>query len=86
MEKRQDRIEQDQDTLEGKVDYIKMTVTELRITLLGTPGTENGGAIKKLNEVCTDHAKLKTLVYALIGVLAGSGVLGTGIWSAIRFG
>lgn len=85
MEQRQDKIEKEQDTLEGKVDYIKTTVTELRITLLGTPGTENGGAVQKLNGVCADHAKLKTLVYGLIGVLAGSGVLGTGIWSAIHF-
>ena len=86
MEKRQDRMQQEQDSQDTKLDRIESKVDQISTVLIGVAGTDNGGVVRKLNELCEDHNKLKTLVYGLIGLLVGSGVLGTGIWSAIRFG
>ena len=65
--------------------------TRLETVLLGVPGTSDGGLVKEVRDIKIDvkelgqsHNKLKRTVWILIGVLAGSGVLGTGIWSILN--
>lgn len=39
---------------------------------------------KKVTDVCADHNKLKRNFYILVAFLAGTGVLGGGIWALLR--
>jgi len=55
------------------------TVIELKTVLLGVSGTSNGGLVKQVNDVCKSHGRLKRNFYLLLGILAGSGIIGVGI-------
>ena len=59
---------------------IHESVTQVKTVLLGVPGTQNGGLVQRVDEVCNSHYKLKRQFYILIGVLIGSGVLGINLW------
>jgi len=52
--------------------------------LWGKPNTDDKGLAGKVREVCESHYKLKGQVTLLIGVLIGSGVLGSGIYGVTR--
>jgi len=69
------------------------TVIQLSTVLLGVQGTANGGLVKdvkdvkvSVNELSKAHGKLKRNFWLLVGMLAGSGVLGSGIYSLLNSG
>ena len=66
------------------IQEIHETVTILKTVLLGVPGTEDNGLVGKVDEVHRSHYRLKRNFYILIGVLVGSGILGTGIWGLLN--
>ena len=66
------------------------SVGQLTTVLLGVPGTQNGGLVKEVKDVKLDikelgrsHGKLKRNFWLLIGILIGSGVVGSGIYSLL---
>lgn len=72
------------------LEEIHKTVTILSVTLLGTPGTADEGLVgeyKKLNSNLNDlnhrHRRLSKTVWTLIGVLAGTGVIGTSLYNLL---
>lgn len=69
------------------------SVLKLTITLLGTPDTEDTGLmgeVKSMQEahncLTKKHNKLSQRLWILIAFLAGSGVLGAGIWGLLNGG
>ena len=72
---------------------IKEDVVEIKTVLLGVPDTEDTGVvgeIKNMREshdcLSKKHNKLSQRVWILIAFLAGSGVLGVGIWGLLNGG
>lgn len=63
------------------------SVLKLTVTLLGTPDTEDTGLMGEVknmqdahNCLAKKHTKLSHNFWILVGILIGSGILGTGIW------
>ena len=52
---------------------------ELHQAVIGIPGTDDKGMIGKLNTLCDEHDKLKIVVYTLIALLVGGGIITGGI-------
>jgi len=80
-------------TQKQMIHEIHEAVIQQGTVLLGVPGTEDGGLVQevrdiKLNakELGQSHGKLKRNFYILIGTLAGSGAIGTGIYGALNGG
>lgn len=42
------------------------------------------GLMKKVDNVCQQHHKLQKSFWILVGVLAGSGILGSSIWAILK--
>ena len=68
-------------------------VLELKTSMVGIPGTSNGGLVKhvddveeRVNDLGSSHGKLKRNFWLLIGILIGSGVLGGGIYGILHTG
>ena len=59
------------------------TVVELKTVILGIPGTADKGLVGKVNDVCKNHRKLSRNFWILIGILIGSGLLGSGIYKLL---
>ena len=59
---------------------IKEDVTTIKTVLLGVPDTEDTGVVGDVKNLYKRHNKLSKVVWILIAFLAGSGVLGAGIW------
>lgn len=59
-------------------------ITTIYTVLLGVPDTQNGGLVDKVNNVCEEHKKLSKNFFILVGVLAGSGLLGGSIAGIIQ--
>ena len=58
------------------------TVLEIKVVLLGKNGDEGlCGDVKYLQR---DHSKLKQIVWILIGVLAGFGIITSTTWGILR--
>lgn len=73
------------------IEEIHTTTTRLSTVLLGVPGTANGGLVQEVKDVKINlkdlgksHGRLKRSFWILIGVIIGSGILGTGIWSLVN--
>lgn len=67
------------------------TVIQLSTVLLGVPDTEDTGLVGEVKAIKVDvrslngrQRKLSKNFWILIGVLVGSGVLGSGIWSLLN--
>ncbi len=50
-------------------------VNTLTTVLLGVPDTDEKGLVGKVNDVCEAHAKLKTVVFWIIGILGSAGII-----------
>lgn len=71
------------------LEETNVIVIELKTVLLGVSGTSNGGLVKQVNDVSKSHGRLKRNfwilvgvligVYALIGILLGSGTFSIGL-------
>lgn len=59
---------------------IKEDVVEIKTVLLGVPDTEDTGVVGDVKDLKRKHSKLSQRVWILIAFLAGSGVLGAGVW------
>lgn len=59
------------------------TVIELKTVILGVPGTSNGGLVKQVNEISKSNNRLRRNFWILVGLLIGSGIIGTGVWRLI---
>lgn len=67
------------------------TVIELKTILVGMPDSEDKGLVGELKDLKTDvkelncrHRRLSRNFWILIGILAGSGVLGSGLWGLLN--
>ena len=65
------------------IEETHSTVIELKTVLLGIPGTSNGGLVKQVNDVSKSHGRLKRNFWILVGILIGSGLLGTGLYTLL---
>lgn len=65
------------------IQEIHEAIVEIRVYIFGVRGTKNHGLAGNFEEVRKSHFKLKRNFWILIGVLAGSGVIGTSIWQAL---
>ena len=61
-------------------------IRELHTAMLGIPGTRDTGLVGnvdniviEIKELCAAHARLKLLVYTLIALLVGAGVITGGV-------
>jgi len=70
---------------------IHQTTAQLSTVLLGVPNTEDTGLVGEVkdikltvNGVSKSHSKLKRNFWILVATLVGSGILGSGIWSALN--
>jgi len=61
-----------------KIDETHDKVIEISIVLLGTNGDD--GMCGDMKRITESHYKLKRNFWILVAFLAGSGVLGSGIW------
>jgi hypothetical protein len=50
-------------------------VIAIKTVLLGVPDSDDKGLVGQVNDVCESHSKLKTVVFWLIGILIGSGII-----------
>ena len=73
------------------IEEIHETTIRLSTVLLGVPGTANGGLVQEVKSIKVDirelghsHGKLKKSFWILVGVLAGSSVIGTGVWGILK--
>jgi len=82
MQRRQNGFEKEQISLDDKLDGIQKTVTEIATVLIGIPGTQEGGLVEKVK--CNSN-RIRRVELIVAGIL-GSGALGGGIWSIIKFG
>jgi len=78
-------------TQEELIQETHETVIQLNTVLLGVQGTANGGLVKEVKDIKVNVSqlgrsvgKLKRNFWLLIGVLVGSGVLGSGIYSLLN--
>ena len=72
-----------QKTQRQMIEETHGTVIELKTVILGVPGTANGGLVKQVNDVSKSHGKLKRNFWILVGLLIGSGILGSGIYGLL---
>jgi len=63
----------------GKLDETHDKVLKLSTVLLGTNG--DNGLVGEFRRVAQSHFTLKRNFWILVGILTGSGILGTGLWS-----
>ncbi len=83
MPKLEEQLKQiSDDTVDIKIDVI-----EIKTVLLGVPNTEDGGLVREIRDMRENqdslnkkHNKLSQKFWILVAFLAGSGVLGAGIW------
>lgn len=66
------------------------SVIELKTVILGISGTADKGLVGKVNDVShkvnnvvKNHSKLSRNFWILVGILIGSGLLGTGIYTLL---
>ncbi len=76
--------------LEEQLKQISDDVIEIKTVLLGVPNSEDTGLVGEIRDIreshdCLSkkHYKLSQRVWILIAFLAGSGVLGAGIWGLL---
>lgn len=62
--------------LERMVKETHDTVIKIETVLMGVPDSAEKGLCGQVAELSESHAQLKRLVYTVIGVLIGSGILG----------
>ncbi len=65
---------------EEQLKQISKDVIEIKTVLLGVPNSEDSGLVGDLKDLRTRHNKLSQKFWILVAFLAGSGVLGAGIW------
>ncbi len=66
--------------LEEQLKQISDDVIEIKTVLLGVPNSEDTGLVGDLKDLRKRHNKLSQKFWILVAFLAGSGVLGAGIW------
>jgi len=69
--------------IKGKLDKIGEDVGTIKVTLLGNPGTQNGGVVGDVKTLKKDYYSFKNKAILIAGVIIGSGVLGIGISQAL---
>ena len=70
-------------TQEQMIREIHETTIELKTVLLGVPETQNGGLVQDVRDLATSHYKLKKHFWILVGLLIGSGILGSSIYTLV---
>ena len=75
----------------GMLQEVHDDVTQMKTVLLGVPNSADKGLVGELKDVKVSvidlnnrHRKLSQKFWVLIGCLAGSGILGTGLWGLLR--
>ena len=59
---------------------IKDDQTEIKTVLLGVPNTDDRGLVGDVKALAEGHGKLKRNFWTLVGILIGSGIIGSGIY------
>ena len=62
---------------------IQSRIIRIETVLLGVPGTQNGGLVGQVKEHGKVLSVLKRHFWILVAFLAGSGVLGVGIYGLV---
>ena len=69
--------------IKEKLDTIGEDVAVIKTTLLGNPGTQNGGVVGEVKALKKDYYSFKSKAILIAGIIIGSGVLGVGISQAL---
>jgi len=77
-------------TQEELIREIHNEVTIIKTVLLGAPNSDDKGLIGEIKDIKKNYyelnhrvGRLSKTVWILIGILAGSGVLGAGLWNLL---
>ena len=64
-----------------RLDEVRDSVIIIKTVLLGTDG--DNGLVGDVKRLAVSHFKLKKSFWVLVSFLAGSGVLGGGLWALL---